>query len=77
MGTLAARHARAEKTLWDELSSRFRLLVDLLNEVSERTLASTNAGLVRLYERWRKTGSERLALALARHGVVTRKGFVQ
>jgi len=78
VGVLAARHARNEKTLWDELSSRFRLLVDLLNEVSERTLASTNAGLVRLYERWMKTGSERLKSLLGRQGVVPpRKGFVQ
>jgi hypothetical protein len=77
VGVLAARHARHEKTLWDELSSRFRLLVDLLNEVSEQTLASTNAGLVRLYERWMKTRSERLALLLVRQGVTPRKGFVQ
>lgn len=63
--------------IWQELSAKFRLLVDLLNEVSERTLASTNAGLVRLYERWRKTGSERLATMLVRGGVVLSKGFVQ
>ena len=65
--------------LWSELSSRFRLLVDLLNEVSERTQASTNAGLVRLYERFVKTGSERLKNLLVGQGVtiVSRKGFVQ
>jgi hypothetical protein len=78
VGVLAARHAATEKTLWDELSSQFRLLVDLLNEVSERTLASTNQGLVRLYERWMKTGSERLAGMLVKQGVtLPRKGFVQ
>ena len=77
VGMVAARHARSEKTLWDELSEKFRLLVDLLNEVSERTLASTNAGLVRLYERWMKTGSARLATTLAAQGVVLRKGFLQ
>jgi hypothetical protein len=78
VGVLAARHARGgDTTLWDELSEKFRLLVDLLNEVSERTLASTNAGLVRLYERWMKTGSERLATLLVKQGVVVRKGFVQ
>ena len=63
--------------VWEELSSKFRLLVDLLNEVSERTLHSTNTGLVRLYERWLKTGSERLAGLLVKQGVVPRKGFVQ
>ena len=72
VGTLAGH-----RDLWSELSGRFRLLVDLLNEVSERTLASTNAGLIRLYERWMKTGSERLANLLAKQGVVARKGFVQ
>jgi hypothetical protein len=46
--------------------------------VSERTQSSTNAGLVRLYERWKKTGSERLASLLVRQGVtISRKGFVQ
>src|SRR5207248_9054211 len=55
-----ARQMR-ERSLWEELADKFRLLVDLLNEVSERTLASTDAGLLRLYERWMKTGHGRLA----------------
>ena len=71
-----ARHAM-ERSLWEELADKFRLLVDLLNEVSERTLASSDAGLVRLYERWLKTGSDRLASLLVRQGVVPRRGFVQ
>ena len=71
-----ARHAM-ERSLWEELADKFRLLVDLLNEVSERTLASTDAGLLRLYERWMKTGSERLATVLVRQGVVPRRGFLQ
>ena len=75
VGSIAARHAGRD--LWDELSSRFRLLVDLLNEVSERTIASTETGVVRLYERFLKTGSDRIASVLAGRGVVVRKGFVQ
>ena len=71
-----ARHA-LERSLWEELADKFRLLVDLLNEVSERTLASTDAGVLRLYERWMKTGSDRLATLLVRQGVIPRKGFVQ
>lgn len=67
VGNHAARHG--ERSLWDELSEKFALLVDLLNEVSERTLASTNAGLVRLYERWMKTGSVRLQGLLQKQGV--------
>jgi len=71
-----ARHAM-ESSLWEELSDKFRLLVDLLNEVSEQTLASNDAGVLRLYERWLKTGSDRLASALLQRGVFPRKGFVQ
>ena len=71
-----ARHA-PQRSLWEELSERFRLLVDILNEVSERTLASSEAGVLRLYERWMRTGSDRLASMLTLKGVVPRKGFVQ
>jgi hypothetical protein len=71
-----ARHA-LERSLWEELADKFRLLVDLLNEVSERTLACHDAGVLRLYERWLKTGSDRLATLLVRQGVLPRKGFVQ
>jgi len=71
-----ARHAM-ESSLWEELSDKFRLLVDLLNEVSEQTLATNDAGVLRLYERWLKTGSDRLASALLQRGVFPRKGFVQ
>ena len=71
-----ARHAM-ESSLWEELSDKFRLLVDLLNEVSEQTLATNDAGVLRLYERWLKTGSDRLASTLLQRGVFPRKGFVQ
>lgn len=71
-----ARHTM-ERSLWEELADKFRLLVDLLNEVSERTLACNDAGVLRLYERWLKTGSDRLATLLVGKGVIPRKGFVQ
>ena len=44
---------------------------------AEHRLLDRDAGLVRLYERWLKTGSDRLAATLVRQGVVPRKGFVQ
>ena len=50
-------------------SEKFSQLVEVLNEVSERTLASTNAGLLRIYEKWIKTGSPRVATLLSRHGM--------
>ena len=70
-----------ERSLWGELSEKFVLLVDLLNEVSERTMASTNTGLVRLYERFLKTGSTRVQGLLGAQGVLATRirggGFVQ
>jgi hypothetical protein len=68
LGEVAARHGR-ERTLWDELSEKFSQLVEVLNEVSERTLASSNAGLLRLYEKWMKTGNVRVATLLRERGV--------
>ncbi len=70
-----------ERSLWGELSEKFALLVDLLNEVSERTMVSTNTGLVRLYERFLKTGSVRVQNLLGAQGVLATKirggGFLQ
>jgi hypothetical protein len=71
LGEVAARHGRGHRSLWDELSEKFSQLVEVLNEVSERTLASSNAGLLRIYEKWMKTGSARVALLLSEHGVPT------
>ena len=56
--------------LYDELCSQFSRIVDVFGEISERVAVSTNKGIVRLYERWMKTGSERLTRLLAEQGVV-------
>lgn len=67
--------------LYEELSVKFLRLVDLLGEVSDRTVFKTNQGLVRLYERYIKTGSERVAKLLVEQGVLPSRtrdpGFVQ
>ena len=69
LGDVAARHGRGERSVWDELAAKFSQLVEVLNEVSERTLATSNAGLLRIYEKWIKTGSPRVATLLSQHGV--------
>ncbi|MBI5549798.1 MAG: hypothetical protein HY901_38420 [Deltaproteobacteria bacterium] len=56
--------------LYEELCRKFITIVDLFSEVSERVSVTTNTGVVRLYERWIKTGSERLTRLLAEQGVV-------
>jgi len=44
-------------SVFRELAEKFLKLVDLFNEISERAMSTTNAGLLRLYERYARTGS--------------------
>ena len=53
-----------------ELGEKFVAFVDVLGEVSERTSCVSNADLLRLYEKWLKTGSPRSGQLLAERGVV-------
>ncbi|MDX5398674.1 MAG: hypothetical protein LPK92_02955, partial [Actinomycetes bacterium] len=56
--------------LYEELAAKFGAIVDLLNEVSERVSLTSQQGVVRLYERFLKTGSSRMARLLAEEGVI-------
>ena len=81
LGDVAARRG-AERSLWNELSEKFSKLVEVLNEVAERTLLNSDTGLLRLYEKWMKTGNARVAVLLREQGVpaivgAPRKRFVQ
>ena len=81
LGDVAARRG-VERSLWDELSEKFSQLVEVLNEVAERTLFNSDMGLVRLCEKWMKTGSARVGVMLREQGVpaivgVPRGRFVQ
>ena len=53
-----------------ELAEKFPSFVDVLSEVSERSACSSNADLLRLYEKWLRTGSRRSGQLLVEHGVV-------
>lgn len=63
------RKAPAATGVFTELASRFREFVDLLTEIAEKTRVMNPASLVRLYERWRQTGSRRAALLLQKQGL--------
>jgi hypothetical protein len=63
--------------IFKELSTSFADFVDVIAEVANATLArgvATSRGLLKLYERWLKTRSERLADALSSHGFVPPRG---
>jgi len=53
-----------------ELAEKFAAFVDVLSEVSERTSCTSNQDLLRLYERWLKTGGRRSGQLLVERGVV-------
>lgn len=56
--------------VYAELAQKFVAFVDVLSEVSERTSCMSNADLLRLYEKWLKTGSRRSGQLLIEKGVV-------
>ena len=55
--------------LFAELASRFADFVDLFAEIAEMAELRSNRGLLRLYERFLHTGSERVAERLRERGV--------
>jgi hypothetical protein len=63
--------------IYRELADNFRAFVGVLVEIADRTITAGVQGskdLVRVYERWLKTGSGELAKALAAHGLVPVRG---
>src|SRR5205823_2765062 len=75
-----ALYVQSEDGTWQQKPLAF-LLKEALDEAGPARLRLLrrlgDTGLVRLYERWLKTGSDRLASLLVRQGVVPRRGFVQ
>jgi hypothetical protein len=53
-----------------ELGDRFPTFIDVLTEVSERTSCTSNRDVLRLYEKWLRTGSLRSGQLLVEQGVV-------
>jgi hypothetical protein len=72
-GTLAdAMHrgpSRALARVFAELAAKFQPLVDALNELSECSYRHSDRDVLRLYELWMKTGSERSRSLLRSLGV--------
>jgi hypothetical protein len=69
-GSLAQMPRAPSRTLYGELAAKFSRLVDVLNEMSERAALTSERGLLRLYERFRRTGSARVARLLAEQGLM-------
>jgi len=69
--TLSSRYERdALARVFAELGDKFVAFADILTEVSERASCTTNADLLRLYEKWLKTGSRHSGQLLVERGVI-------
>jgi hypothetical protein len=68
--TLSRHEDDAFSPVFAELAEKFVQFVDVLSEISERTFCASNADLLRLYEKWLRTGSPRSAKLLVERGVV-------
>ena len=69
-GSLARQGDEAFGEVFDELSSKFPAVVDVLTEVSERSALASNSDVLRLYEKWLRTGSRRRGDLLVARGIV-------
>ena len=63
--------------IFAELSDKFVCFVDVLSEVSERTSLTSDSDLLRLYEKWLRTGSRRNGDLLAEQGIVPNESIVR
>lgn len=69
-GQLAARWTEPPfHSIYRELSTRFKTFVDILAEISEKTFPKTEKDLLRTYELWVKTKSDRALKALQEAGI--------
>ncbi len=56
-------------TLFSELALKFKLFVEVLAEVSERCRLTSSTDILRIYERWLKTKSQRTEALLRELGI--------
>jgi hypothetical protein len=68
--SLSEEEDDALRPAFAELGSRFVSFVDVLAEVSERSALMSNNDVLRLYEKWLRTGSRRDGALLAERGIV-------
>lgn len=60
---------RTTRGIYAELSGKFQPFSNVLGEMSERSGLQSNRDILKLYERWLVTGSERLRKILSEHGI--------
>jgi hypothetical protein len=68
----AASHSHSPDVaeLFDDLAGHFADYVEVVGEVSEECAVANEGNLLRLYEKWRESGSPRTEAALQRAGII-------
>jgi hypothetical protein len=67
---LSRQESETFSPVFAELAEKFVRFVDVLSEVSERSACSSNADVLRLYERWLRSGSPHSGQLLLERGVI-------
>ena len=73
-GSLGRRDEEAFGEVFSELASKFVGFMDVLTDVSEHTSLVSNADLLRIYDRWMRTGSRREGQRLVERGILPAPG---
>jgi hypothetical protein len=74
---VSSEDAAKKLDIYRELADKFSSFVGVLSEIADGTIAGSVGGskdLLKIYERWLKTGSDRLAQTLTSHGLVPMRG---
>lgn len=69
-GSLSRRDADRMAEVFRELAAKFVGFMDVLSDISERTTVSSSTDVLRLYEKWLRTGSTRTGQQLIDKGIV-------
>lgn len=69
-GRLSQYDADAFADVYAEIAEKFVPLVDVLTDISERAALTSNKDVLRIYERWLRTGSRRDSDLLVERGLV-------
>ena len=75
--TRVRMRAHAEPSVYSEMAIKFERFAAVLGDVAEETIGTMvrdSQSLVKVYERWCRTGSTRLAGELGLHGIVLTRG---
>ncbi len=74
---LSRQESLRVRCVFAELAEKFAAFVDVLSEVSERSGLSSNNDVMRLYEKWIRTGSRRDGERLIERGILPNASISQ